>query len=205
MEHYAGERAETYFGAIFGDLISAFIIIATGATVFVASHGVGVQISDARTAALALVPFLGRYAEVLFAVGLVGAALLAAAVLPLSTAYSVSESFGFERGVSRSFREAPIFQGLFTGMLAFGALIALIPGLPLIQLLIVVQVINGVLLPILLVFVLRLVNDRRIMGKYVNSPLQNAIAWGTTIAISVLCAVMIASIILPIIGVPFLS
>jgi NRAMP (natural resistance-associated macrophage protein)-like metal ion transporter len=205
IEHYAGERAETYFGAIFSDLISAFIIIATGATVFVASHGVGVQINDVKTAALALVPFLGRYAEVLFAVGLVGAALLAAAVLPLSTAYSVCESFGFERGVSRSFREAPIFQGLFTGMLAFGALVALIPGLPLIQLLIVVQVINGVLLPILLVFILRLVNDHHIMGKYVNSPLQNAIAWGTTIALSVLCAVMIASIVLPALGVPFLS
>ncbi len=120
----------------------------------------------------ALEPFLGKYAPVLFGVGLIGASLLAAAVLPLSTAYAICESFGFERGVSHSFREAPIFQGLFTGMLAFGALVALIPGLPLIQLIVVSQIINGALLPIMLFFILRLVNDRRIMGKYVNGRWQ---------------------------------
>ncbi|HEX9068909.1 MAG TPA: Nramp family divalent metal transporter, partial [Ktedonobacterales bacterium] len=205
MDHYKGERTETYLAAIFGDLISAFIIIATGATVFVASHGVGVQITDAKQAALALEPFLGRYAVAIFAVGLLGASLLAAAVLPLSTAYSVSESFGFERGVSRTFKEAPIFQGIFTGMLVLGALVALIPGLPLIQLLIIVQVINGVLLPILLVFILLLVNDRQIMGKYVNGPWTNAIAWSTTVLLSILSLVMIASILLPAVGIPFLQ
>ena len=203
MDDYAGERAETYLAAVFGDLVSAFIIIATGATIFVSTHGQ--VITDAKQAALALVPFLGRYAEVIFAVGLLGASLLAAAVLPLATAYSVSESFGFERGVSKSFREAPIFHGLFTGMLAFGALVALIPGLPLIQLLVIVQVINGVLLPILLFYIIRLVNDRRIMGKYVNGPVNNVIAWGTTILLSGLSLVMIASIVLPLVGVPFLS
>ena len=123
----------------------------------------------------------------------------------MATSYSICESFGFERGVSFSFREAPIFQGLFTGMLALGALIALIPGLPLIQLMILVQVVNGVLLPILLVFILRLVNDRTIMGKYVNGRINNFIAWGTTIVLTSLCAVMILSIILPLLGVPFLS
>ncbi len=106
----------------------------------------------------------------LFAVGLLGASLLAAAVLPLATAYAVCESFGFERGVSNSFREAPIFHGLFTGMLAFGALVALIPGLPLIQLLIVVQVINGVLLPILLFYIIRLVNDPAHHGQACQRP-----------------------------------
>jgi Mn2+/Fe2+ NRAMP family transporter len=205
MSHYKAERADVYIGAIFGDLISAFIIIATGATVFLASHGQGVQINDARQAAMALVPFAGKYAELLFAIGLLGASLLAAAVLPLSTAYSISESFGFERGISHSFKEAPIFQSIFTGMIIFGALVALIPNLPLIQLLIIVQVINGVLLPILLVFILRLVNDRQIMGKHVNSRTQNAIAWGTTITLSILCAVMLASIVLPAMGIPFLS
>ncbi|MBF6592652.1 MAG: divalent metal cation transporter, partial [Ktedonobacterales bacterium] len=99
---------------MFGDLISAAIIIATGATVFVASHGVGRPISDAKQAALALAPFLGRYAVAIFAIGLVGAALLAAAVLPLSTSYAICESFGFERGVSQKFHEAPVFHGLFT-------------------------------------------------------------------------------------------
>lgn len=205
MEHYGAERADAYTGAIFGDLISAFIIIATGATVFAASHGAGVQINGAKQAALALEPFLGKYAVIIFAIGLMGASLLAAAVLPLSTAYSITESFGFERGISRSFAEAPVFNGLFSGMLAFGALVALIPGLPLIQLMVIVQVINGALLPILLVFILRLVNDRRIMGKYVNSTLENVVAWSTTVLLSVLCVIMIASIVLPTVGVPFLQ
>jgi Mn2+/Fe2+ NRAMP family transporter len=125
--------------------------------------------------------------------------------LPLATSYAISESFGFERGVSHSFREAPIFNGLFTGMLAFGARVALIPGLPLIQLMILVQVINGVLLPIELVFILRLINDRRVMGKYVNSRTQNVIAWGTTGLLTALSFVMILSIVLPPLGVPFLQ
>jgi Mn2+/Fe2+ NRAMP family transporter len=124
-------------------------------------------------------------------------------MLPLSTAYVICESFGFERGISRSFREAPVFQGLFTGLLVFGALIALIPGLPLIQLMVMVQVINAVLLPILLVFILRLVNDQRIMGKYINNPVQNTIAYGTTILLVALCAVMLSSIFLPLVGIPF--
>ena len=205
MADYPAERADTYFGAIFGDLVSAFIIIATGATIFIASHGAGVPITDAKQAAEALAPFLGHNAVVIFAIGLLGASLLAAAVLPLATSYSICESFGFERGVSFSFREAPIFQGLFTGMLALGALVALIPGLPLIQLMIFVQVVNGVLLPILLVFILRLVNDRSIMGKYVNGRFNNIIAWGTTVVLTGLCAVMIVSIILPLLGIPFLS
>jgi Mn2+/Fe2+ NRAMP family transporter len=205
MEHYSAERNDAYFGALFGDLISAFIIIATGATVFIASGSVGVPINDARQAAMALEPFLGHFAVLIFAIGMVGAALLAAAVLPLATSYAISESFGFERGVSHSFREAPIFNGLFTGMLAFGALVALIPGLPLIQLMILVQVINGVLLPIELVFILRLINDRRVMGKYVNSRTQNVIAWGTTGLLTALSFVMILSIVLPPLGVPFLQ
>jgi len=113
--------------------------------------------------------------------------------------------FGFERGVSYSFREAPIFQGLFTGMLALGALIALIPGLPLIRLIVVSQVINGILLPILLYFILRLVNDRDIMGKHVNSPLQNVIAWGTTVVLTALSVLMLAAIFLSLLGIPFLA
>jgi Mn2+/Fe2+ NRAMP family transporter len=202
MAHYKSARLDTYFGAIFSDLISAFIIIATGATVFVASGGAGVQITDARQAAEALAPFVGRFAPVLFGVGLLGAALLAAAVLPLTTAYALSESFGFERGVSHSFREAPIFNGLFTGMLAFGALVALvIPNGLLIQLMVLVQVINGILLPILLLYILQLVNDRRIMGKHVNGPVQNAIAWATTVVLSLLSAALVGTTLLPLVGV----
>jgi Mn2+/Fe2+ NRAMP family transporter len=205
MEHYAPERNETYLGSIFAAFVVASILIATAATLFVASGGKGVVITDASQAALALVPFLGRYAELLFGIGLLGASLLAAAVLPLSTAYAVCESFGFERGVSHTFREAPVFQGLFTGLLALGALVALIPGLPLIQLIVISQVINGALLPILLVFILLLIRDHRIMGKYVNSPVQDVIGWSTAVLLTLLSLVMLASIILPALGIPFLQ
>ncbi|HEY7092132.1 MAG TPA: divalent metal cation transporter, partial [Ktedonobacterales bacterium] len=205
MEHYKPERNETYLGSIFAAIVVGSIVIATGATIYQASGGQGVQITSAEQAAQALVPFLGKYAEALFGIGLLGASLLAAAVLPLATAYAVCETFGFERGVNFSFREAPIFQGLFTGMLALGALVALIPGLPLIQLIIVAQVINGILLPILLVFILRLVNDRRIMGQYTNTTAKNIIAWATVVTLIGLTALMLASVILPLFGVPFLQ
>ncbi len=205
MEHYKPERNETYLGSIFAAIVVGSIVIATGATIYQASGGQGVQITSAEQAAQALVPFLGKYAEALFGIGLLGASLLAAAVLPLATAYSVCETFGFERGVNFSFREAPIFQGLFTGMLALGALVALIPGLPLIQLIIVAQVINGILLPILLVFILRLVNDRRIMGQYTNTLAKNIIAWATVVTLIGLTVLMLASVILPLFGVPFLQ
>ncbi|HEX8037216.1 MAG TPA: divalent metal cation transporter, partial [Ktedonobacterales bacterium] len=201
MEHYAAERNETYFGSIFAAVVVASIVIATAATVYAHSGGAGVQITDAKQAALALEPFLGRYAPLLFGIGLLGASLLAAAVLPLATAYAVCESFGFERGVSHSFREAPIFHGLFTGMLAFGALVALIPGLQLISVIIIAQVINGMLLPILLVFIIKLVNKREIMGKYVNKPWQNVVAWGTAGVLSVLSVIMIVTSILSMFGV----
>lgn len=201
MEHYKAERNETYFGSIFAAVVVASIVIATAATVYAHSGGAGVQITDAKQAALALEPFLGTYAPLLFGIGLLGASLLAAAVLPLATAYAVCESFGFERGVSHSFREAPIFHGLFTGMLAFGALVALIPGLPLISVIIVSQVINGVLLPILLVFIIKLVNNHQIMGKYVNKPWQNAVAWGTASMLSVLSMIMIVTTVLSTFGV----
>src|SRR5262245_43350993 len=205
MEHYKAERNETYLGSIFAAFIVGSIVIATGATIYQASGGKGVVITSAEQAAQALVPFLGKYAEALFAIGLLGASLLAAAVLPLATAYSVSETFGFERGVNFSFREAPIFQGLFTGMLALGALVALIPGLPLIQLIIIAQVINGILLPILLIFILLLVNDRRIMGQYTNTPAKNIIACTTVVTLIGLTVLMLASVILPLFGVPFLQ
>jgi NRAMP (natural resistance-associated macrophage protein)-like metal ion transporter len=205
MEHYKAERNETYLGSIFAAFVVGSIVIATGATIYQTSGGQGVVITSAEQAAQALVPFLGKYAEALFAIGLLGASLLAAAVLPLATAYSVSETFGFERGVNFSFREAPVFQGIFTGMLALGALVALIPGLPLIQLIIIAQVINGILLPILLIFILRLINDRRIMGQYTNSLAKNIIAWATVVTLIALTVLMLASIILPLFGVPFLQ
>ncbi|HEU0026573.1 MAG TPA: Nramp family divalent metal transporter [Ktedonobacterales bacterium] len=206
LEDYPHERSETYLGTVLAMMVSAFVVIATGATVFVASGGAGVRLETASQAAEALVPVAGQYAELLFAIGLIGASLLAAAVVPLSTSYAVCESFGFERGVSRSFREAPIFHGLFAGLLVVGALVALvIPNGLLVTLIIIAQVINGVLLPILLVFILLLVNDRRIMGSMVNKRAQNIIAITTAVILTALSLAMIASVILPPLGVPFLQ
>src|SRR5207245_9053313 len=123
--------------------------------------------------------------------------MLAAGVLPLATAYSITEALGFEKGVSRSFREAPIFLGVFTFLVAVGAAIAVLPNLPLIRVLLVTQVINGLLLPIILFAVLRLVNDRELMGKHVNGPIYNLAAWLTTIIVSALSLLLILTTIFP--------
>src|SRR5213078_233760 len=137
-----------------------FIVVSTAATLYKS----GIHIAGAADAARALNPLAGKYAERLFSIGLFGASMLAAGVLPLATAYSISEALGFEKGVSSNFREAPIFLGIFTFLIALGALIAMMPGLPLIRVLIITQVINGLLLPVILVAVLRLVNNRELMG-----------------------------------------
>ena len=123
--------------------------------------------------------------------------MLAAGVLPLATAYSISEALGFEKGVSRSFREAPIFLGIFTFLVAVGAAIAIVPNLPLIRVLLVTQVINGLLLPVVLFAVLRLVNNREVMGRYVNGPIYNLAAWLTAILVPVLSVLYILITLFP--------
>ena len=195
---YAYEKVDVYSGAVFGNLVAFFIIVATGATLFV-KH---IPINDAADAARALVPFAGPFAEVLFAIGLFGASVLAAAVLPLSTSYAICEAFGFERGVSRSFKEAPVFQSLFTGLIVIGVIVALIPGLPIIAVLVNLQVLNAVLLPILLVFIVRLVNKRRLMGRFTNGLVYNIIVWATTVIIGALAITyLLISLILPLFGI----
>ncbi len=192
-ENYRLTRIDVWVGTIFAILIVFFIVISTAATL----HVRGEHVDSAAEAAHALRPLAGAYAETLFAIGLLGASLLAAGVLPLATAYSISEAFGFEKGVSSSFREAPIFLGIFTFLVALGALIAMMPGLPLIRVLLVTQVINGVLLPIVLFAVLRLVNDRELMGEYVNGPVYNLATWATAIIVSALSLLMIATSVFP--------
>ncbi|HEY7357893.1 MAG TPA: Nramp family divalent metal transporter [Ktedonobacterales bacterium] len=198
LEEYPYEVVDVYSGSLFGIVTVFFIIVTTGATLFV--HGV-TSIPDAATAARALAPIAGNYAELLFAIGLFGASMLAAAVLPLSTSYAICEAFGFERGVSRSFREAPVFQGLFTGLIVFGTLIALIPGLPIISVLVNLQVLNAVLMPVLLIFILRLVNNRRLMGRHTNGRVYNVIAWATTIILIILAAMYLLTQALSLFGV----
>jgi NRAMP (natural resistance-associated macrophage protein)-like metal ion transporter len=165
IEDLRREQREAVAGAIFADLIAVFIIIATGTALF--GHGIH-SIDSASDAAKALEPFAGQYAEALFAIGLLGASLLACAILPIATSYVVAESLGFEKGLGHSPREAPVFVGLITAMIVLATIIAVIPGIPVINLLIGVQVVNGILLPINLFFIWRLSRNRELMGEYRN-------------------------------------
>jgi Mn2+/Fe2+ NRAMP family transporter len=189
---YTYERFEVIAGVLFSDVVSAAIVIASAAAIFV-SHG-PTPLNTAADAARALEPVAGVYAKYLFAVGLFGASMLAAAVLPLATAYAVTESIGFERGVSFTFRDAPVFVGLFSFLIALGALVAMIPGVPVVQLLIFVQVINGVLLPIELFFIMRLVNDKTIMGRYTNGRVYNIVAWVVVLGITLAVVLMLGTL-----------
>ncbi len=194
VRDYALQKWDVIIGAVFADTVAIFIIISAAATLYkdAITHGrTPMLVDDAATAARALLPLLkngGLAAEILFAVGLFGASMLAAHMLPLATAFSVCEAFGWESGVSNKWRDAPQFYTLFTGLVALGALGALIPlvapGINLFSLLIGVQALNGLLLPVLLIFIMLLVNDREIMGEHVNRPLWNAVAWITVVAVS---------------------
>ncbi|MDP2965126.1 MAG: Nramp family divalent metal transporter [Pelolinea sp.] len=168
-QDYGLTKADVVFGAIWGNIISAFIIICTGATLFL--HGIHVE--KAEQAALALVPLAGNWAKLLFASGLVGASILAAMVLPLSTVYAITEAFGWERGLDQKRQDAPIFYGIYVAVIALSSLFVLIPGLPLFKIMLLSQSMNAILLPVLLVLVLILANDREIMGKWKNKRYQN--------------------------------
>ena len=187
-EELNAERAEVATGSIFANLVAGFIIVATGATLFV--HG-DHTVNNAADAARALKPFAGRFAEALFAVGLLGASLLAAAILPVTAAYVISETFGFEKGFSRRLREAPVFVGTLTILIATGAIVALLPGIPVIKLLVLVQVVNGILLPITLFFVWRLASNRELMGGHANGRAFNVLAGVTVLATSALSLLLI--------------
>ncbi len=183
------ERIEVVSGSIFANLVASFIIIATAATLYLHGHR---HIDTAAQAAKALAPFAGRFAEVLFAVGLLGASLLAAAILPVTAAYVISETFGFERGMSRSPREAPVFVGVVTALVVVGAIVAMIPGVPVFRLLVGVQAVNGVLLPVTLFFVWRLAASADVMGRYRNGRIFNLVAGATVIATSGLSLLLLA-------------
>jgi NRAMP (natural resistance-associated macrophage protein)-like metal ion transporter len=189
-ENYALTRADVWLGTLFAIAIVFFVIVSTATTL----HPQGIRVDSAADAARALEPLAGSYARYLFGIGLFGASMLAAGVLPLATAYSISEALGFEKGVSRSFREAPIFIGIFTALVVVGALVALVTGRERqISVLLVTQVINGLLLPVVLFAVLRLVNNREIMGEYVNGPFYNAAALLTTVIVSALSLALIVA------------
>ncbi|MFZ0771434.1 MAG: Nramp family divalent metal transporter [Candidatus Sulfotelmatobacter sp.] len=171
-------RWDVIVGCIFTDVVAWFIIVACAATLFV--HGYR-DIKYAADAAQALKPLAGQYAYILFAVGLFNASLFAASILPISTAYTVCEGMGFESGVDKKFGEAPFFYWLYTLLIVAGGAVLLIPGLPLVKIAVLSQVVNGVVLPFVLIFMLLLINKKELMGKYVNSHLFNAVAWVTTV------------------------
>jgi NRAMP (natural resistance-associated macrophage protein)-like metal ion transporter len=182
------EEREAVSGAVFANVIAAFIIIATGATLF--AHGIH-DISSAAQAARALNPFAGRYAEALFAIGLLGASLLAAAILPIATSYVVSESLGYEKGIGRRREEAPVFVNVITGMILISAFVAIIPGLPVISLLVGVQVVNGLLLPINLFFIWRLARSPQVMGERRSRGLLHLVTGLTVLLLSCLSLVLV--------------
>ncbi|HET7440365.1 MAG TPA: divalent metal cation transporter [Terriglobales bacterium] len=180
---YNASRIDVISGCIFTDIVAWFIIVACGATLYV--HGFR-NIKEAADAAQALRPLAGDYAYILFALGLFNASLFAASILPLSTAYTVCEGLGFESGVGRRFGEAPVFYWLYTILIVAGAGVILTPNLPLVQISILSQVVNGIAIPFVLIFMLLLVNKKELMGEYVNSRLYDIIAWATTIIMIIL-------------------
>ena len=184
-EEYRMVRIDTITGAVFANIISMAIIIATAAAI----GGTG-PLESAKEAAQALEPVAGSAAEILFGIGLLGASALAAAVVPLATSYAVAEAVGVERSVSKTFREAPLFMGLFTALIVVGALVALLPG-NLISLLINMQVINGLITPIILIFILILANRRAVLGSAANGPKFRVAALVCVVVIAILAAVVL--------------
>jgi Mn2+/Fe2+ NRAMP family transporter len=175
---YKASQIDVIAGCIFTDIVAWFIIVSCAATLYAHGHH---DVRDAADAAQALRPLAGEYAYILFAMGLFNASLFAASILPLSTAYTVCEGLGFESGVGKRFSEAPVFYWLYTILIVAGAGVILVPNLPLIQISILSQVVNGAVLPFVLVFMLLLVNNKRLMGEHVNTGFLNVIAWATTI------------------------
>lgn len=182
----AGQRADNVSGAIAAEIVTWFIILTTGTVLFPA----GISVNDAADAAKALVPLAGGYASALFAVGLVGASFLAACVLPGITANAVCEAFGWERGADRSWREAPVYRGMITAITVTSALVVLIPNVNLFAIMMVAQVINGVLLPILLFCMVSIAGDRHVMGRHANGRMWNALMWFTIVTVTILTVVM---------------
>ena len=180
-------------GCIITDVVALFIVVACAATL----HAHGIAINDAKDAAVALAPLAGKYAATLFAIGFANASLFAASILPLSTAYTVAEGFGWERGVNHDFDAAPQFNWIYTGMIVIGAAIVLIPGAPLIPLIYGSQVLNGVLVPVTAFFALRLVNDKSLMGERVNSRGYNVVAWVCVLSCSAAALFMMLTTVAP--------
>ena len=196
VKQYKASRLDVIVGSFFTDIVAWFIVVVCAATLY--SHGMR-NINVPADAAEAMKPIADRYAYILFAVGLFNASFFAASILPLSTAYTVCEGLGFEAGLNRTFRQAPFFYWLYTALIAGGAAVVLIPRFPMMTVSLLSQVLNGVLLPLILFFMLRLINKKELMGKYTNSHWFNVVAWGTAVIVTGLTGVMLWQAIGPLV------
>jgi len=187
---YRASRWDVIIGCIFTDIVAWFIIVACAATLYAAGHH---NIESAADAAQALRPLVGDYAYLLFAAGLFNASLFAASILPISTAYAVCEGIGFKSGLDKRFEEAPVFYWLYTLLIVLGAGVLLVPRLPLVYVTVLSQVANGIVLPLVLIFMLLLTNDHEIMGEHVNSRGFNIVAWTTVVVTIVMTLAMVLS------------
>lgn len=190
IQDYLYSRIDTIVGGFVVNIVAASIVVVCAFTLFPS----GIQIENAGQAARALAPLAGRGSSYLFALGLWNASLFAASILPLSTSYTICEALGWESGVDKDFQTAPQFYVLYTALIALGALTILIPGISLVKVMFWSQVINGLLLPIILFFILILVNDRRIMGRHVNGRIYNVVCWTSAIAVALISSVYVVSL-----------
>ena len=179
LQNLKYSKIDAVFGAIVVNIVAFFIVLACAATIYVS----GVPVHNVADVSQALAPLAGQYASILFAFGFLNASLFAASILPLSTAYYVCESLGLEAGVSKGFREAPVFHGLYLGLIILAVIIIMIPSVPLLSILFLSQVANGILLPFVLILMLLIINDRKVMGEHVNSRLFNYIALATVVIV----------------------
>lgn len=186
VEHLKHSRFDSLIGCIMAGVVIFFIIVACAATI----HPAGIKIKTAADAALALEPLAGTHFKLLFSFGLLNASLFAAVVLPLSVAYYVCEGLGFEAGISKRFSEAPQFYGIFTATIVIGMGLVLIPNFPLFKMMVLTQVINGVILPFMLIFMVRLINRNEVMCGFTNGKIWNFISWFTIIAVIALTLLM---------------
>jgi NRAMP (natural resistance-associated macrophage protein)-like metal ion transporter len=197
-------RIDVITGALFTDFIAFFIIVATAATIYVHNVHAPAQgqivVDDVNKLAAALAPLAGKWASLLFAIGLLNAGIFTASILPLSTAYYVCEAFGFESGLSKKFSEAPFFYSLYATLIVLGVAIVLIPGAPLLNIIFYSQVLNGALLPVVLVLMLLLINNRTLMGTYINGPITNFICWATVVIVGALTLIYTVQLIVPSLG-----
>jgi len=192
-EDYKYSKLDVTVGCLITNIVAFFIIVTCAATLFPQ----GIRINEAHEAAQALAPLAGRYASVFFAVSLANASILGAIIVPLATAYYICEAMGWEAGINKTFKQAPQFKWIYTGLIVISALLVLFPGIPLVLLMLLSSVLNGILLPFVLVYALLLINKKKIMGDFINSKRHNYISWATVVVLIILTVTLLVMMVVP--------